>query len=441
VIRTIVVFAIAVAAPTAHAGQATCSNPGLPLGTRASRDLLPGRLTLNLTNNLLPISEEEVLQEGLGQVRYNTDLVLFESRLAAEYVLTPYLAIGAAFPYRAVDVGVEQRDAATGMPIANPSTIHERTERLTGVGDPTLALHFAREVGAYSVHVRAGTSIPLGGTVEDPHALGAIGQEHQHVQFGSGTFIPSVAVEVHRTFGPVTTLAFALAHLSLYENGHGFKAGHRLSGGIAGSTSFGLRAWTFGLGFEAHGETAERWHGEIPIDEGNEGRVDFLLGPNAAYRFTSDFAVFADVKLPIYSHVVGNQLDYGPVVGLGVVASFDLGSRPSWRGLDHEAVDPATPSLAPVAGRVTVFDLWADWCAPCRELDQRLVELARKHPQLAVRKLEVGDSDSAAWQRYLAPGSFDLPHIKLYDANGALVFERTAPPAELVRAVEAYLQR
>ena len=424
-----------VCAPTiSHAGQATCSNPGLPVGAAASPDLLPGRLTLNLTSGLLPISEEETLQEGAQLVRYNTDLVLVETRLTAEYVLTPYLAIGASVPYRVVDVDVATAPMSTSM-------IHVRSERLTGVGDPSLTAHYARELGAYRLHVRAGTSIPLGSTVEDPHALGAIGQEHEHIQFGSGTFIPSLAIEAQRTFGPVTTAAFALAHLSLYENGHGFKQGHRFSGGISGSTSFGLRAFTFGLGLEAHGETAERWQGEIPMEEGNEGRVDFLFGPSVAYRFASGFALVADVKLPIYSHTVGNQLDYGLVVGVGLVAAFDLKPRASWQGLDHAPVDPQAKTLTPVLGRITVFDLWADWCAPCRDLDDRLVALARAHPQLAVRKLEVGDSDSAAWQRYLAPGSFDLPHIKLYDASGTLVFERTAPPAELVRAVEDFLRR
>jgi hypothetical protein len=48
----------------------------------------------------------------------------------------------------------------------------------------------------------------------------------------------------------------------------------------------------------------------------------------------------------------------------------------------------------------------------------------------------VGDSDSPAWQRYLAPGSYDLPHVKVFDATGKLVLERTAPPAELVQAIE-----
>jgi thiol-disulfide isomerase/thioredoxin len=427
-------FVAIVCAPTiALAGQATCSNPGLPVGAAASPDLLPGRLTLNLTSGLLPISEAESLQEGAQLVRYDTDLVLVETRLAAEYVLTPNLAIGASVPYRVVDVDVQTSPMSNQM-------IHVRTERLTGIGDAQLTLHYARELpGAWRLHARAGTSIPLGSTVEDPHALGAIGQEHQHIQFGSGTFIPSLAVEAQHAFGPVTASTFALAHLSLYENDHGYKQGHRFSGGIAGSSSFGLRDFTFGLGLEAHGETAERWQGEIPMEEGNEGRIDFLLGPSAAYRFADGFAVVADVKLPVYSHVVGNQLDYGVVIGVGLVAAFDVKPRPSWKGLDQQPLDPATPTLMPVPGRVTVFDLWATWCAPCRDLDTRLVALAKRYPQLAVRKLEVGDPDSEAWKRHLAPGSFDLPHLKLYDAKGALVFEKTAPPAELVKAVEAYL--
>ena len=394
---------------------------------------MPGRLTLNLTSSLLPINEQEAIQEGTQPVDYDTDYIFVETRLIAEYALTKNLAVAASLPYRVVDVDVTTTPQASSM-------IHIRDERLTGIADPAVALHYAREVGAYRLHARLGTSIPLGSTVEDPHALGAIGQEHQHVQFGSGTFIPSIVLESQRRVGPVTLAAFGLAYLSLYENDHGYKQGHRISGGIAGSTNFGLRRWSFGLGFEVHGETAERWHGEIPMDEGNEGRVDFLLGPTAAFRFADGFAAIADVKLPVYSHVVGNQVDYGVVFSVGIAAAFDLRPRPSWRGLDQESLDPATPQLTPVAGRVTVFDLWASWCAPCRELDERLVALAKQHPQLAVRKLEVGDSDSAAWQRYLAPGSYDLPHIKLYDERGTLVFERTAPPAQLVGDVEAFLR-
>jgi len=437
-----VIWGAAVARP-AHAGQATCSNPGLPAGAAASSDLLPGRLTLNLTGGLLSVDGEQVLAEAQGPVLYDSRLVFVETRLAAEYALRPWLALGAALPYRMVDIDVAHRDPGTGMPVPAPSSIHARTETLRGVGDPSVTAHLAREVGAYRLHGRLGTSLPVGATVENPILLGRIGQDHQHVQFGTGTFVPFAAVEVQRAIGPATAALWGLAHLSLYENDQGFRAGHRLSGGLSASTGALARGWTFGLAAEVHGETAERWRGEVDRDEGNAGRLDVMAGVSAAWRPLRGLALVADAKLPVYSRVSGNQLDYGVVAGLGVVATFDLGRRASWRGADHGVAGPAgsAAELVPVAGRITVFDLWAAWCAPCRELDERLAALARAHPdRLAVRKLDIVDPDSAAWLRHLGPGGFDLPHVKVYGADGALIFERTAPPAELARAIEALLR-
>jgi thiol-disulfide isomerase/thioredoxin len=377
-------------------------------------------------------------------VLLDSRLVVVDSRLAAEYALAPWLAIGAAVPYRMVDVDVAHRDPGTGAELPPTTSIHARTQTLRGVGDLSLTAHVARELGAYRLHARLGTSLPAGDTEEDPIVLGRIGQEHQHVQFGTGTFVPFVAAEVQRAVGPVAAAAWGLAHVSLYENDKGFRAGHRLSGGLSVSTSALARSWTFGLAAEVHGETAERWHGVVDEDEGNAGRLDVLAGASAAWRPMRGLAVTADVKLPVHSHVVGSQLDYGVVAGIGLAATFDLRRRPSWRGADHGALGPAgsAAALSPVPGRITVFDLWAAWCAPCRELDERLAALARAHPdRLAVRRLDVVDPDSAAWRRHLAPGGFELPHVKVHGADGALLFERTAPPAELARAIEELLRR
>ncbi len=443
-LRTLVIAALVAAPARAEAGQATCSNPGLPIGAAASSDLLPGRLTLNLTTGFLPIQSEEVLVENTGPVLYDTRLVLVETRLAAEYAVRPWLAVSAALPYRMVDVDVVHRDPGSGAPIPAPTTIHARTETVRGLGDASLGVHLARELGGFRLHARAGTSLPIGGTEEDPHLLGSIGQEHQHIQLGAGTFIPYAAVEVQRALASrVTVAAWALAHLSLYDNAEGFRASDRYSGGLSASSGLGLRAWTFGLALEGHGETAETWQGMVYREEGNAGRFDVLAGGNVAWRPTRRLAVIADLKYAVYSHIEGTQVDYGIVGGVGVAATFDVAPRRSWRGLDHDAVGPAgsAPDLVPVPGRITVFDLWAEWCAPCRELDDKLAQLARAHPdRLAVRKLDVVDPDSAAWKRHLAPGGFDLPHVKVYGADGRLLLERTAPPAELVRAVEELLR-
>jgi len=439
--------ALAVAGPlTARAGRATCSNPGLPVGSIASAELMPGRLTLGLASQLLPIDSSEVVTEQTGMVLSDEQLLFSETRLSAEYTLKPWLAFGGSFPYRMVDIDVATRDPMTGDPV--PSTnIHGRTERLSGAGDPALVVHLATDAGGFGFHARVGTTFPLGSTEENPHLLGSLGQEHQHVQLGTGTAVPFAGIEAQRGFrlGTIRAVvaAFAFTNQSLYEAENGYQAGDRYSGGMSASSSLGLRRFTFGVALEGYAETAERWDGMVYTDEGNAGRFDLLAGGSVGWRARDQLAITVDARYPLYSRIDGTQLQYGVILGLGVSATFDLAPRASWRGLDEKTIAPAgtAADLIPEPGRVTVFDLWADWCAPCRELDTRLAEIARNNPgKLAVRKLEVVDAESAAWQRHLAPGAFDLPHVKVYGADGKLLFERTAAPAELARAIEEVLR-
>jgi len=74
------------------------------------------------------------------------------------------------------------------------------------------------------------------------------------------------------------------------------------------------------------------------------------------------------------------------------------------------------------AGRVTVFDFYADWCAACREVELHLAKRlnARGDADVAVRKLNVVDWDTPVAKRYLA-GVKGLPYVVVYGRDGKKV--------------------
>jgi thiol-disulfide isomerase/thioredoxin len=71
---------------------------------------------------------------------------------------------------------------------------------------------------------------------------------------------------------------------------------------------------------------------------------------------------------------------------------YPAGADVSTLTTDGSAVGPL-PGLA-VPGKYTVFDVFADWCGPCRLVDERLRQVVAKRSDLAVRKLNVRDFDT-----------------------------------------------
>jgi thiol-disulfide isomerase/thioredoxin len=112
-----------------------------------------------------------------------------------------------------------------------------------------------------------------------------------------------------------------------------------------------------------------------------------------------------------------------------------------WKGLDVAVAGETGTAidLVPVPHKITVFDLWAPWCKPCLMLDKQLAALVRKHAKdIAVRKLNVGDWDSPAAQRYLGDNAV-LPHIEVYNADGKKLLSEGGPPAVLIADIEQVL--
>lgn len=88
--------------------------------------------------------------------------------------------------------------------------------------------------------------------------------------------------------------------------------------------------------------------------------------------------------------------------------------------ISHQGEDvPALESHA-VKGKVTLFDFYAVWCAPCRKIDAHVFALLGKREDLAMRKLNVVTWDTPLAKRYLKDVT-GLPYVVVYGKSGKRV--------------------
>jgi hypothetical protein len=103
--------------------------------------------------------------------------------------------------------------------------IHHRNETLLGLGDGQWELQkYARLGEKVTLGAGFGTTVPLGRTEENPYALAAQGETHQHLQMGSGTIDPVgsiLAVWMSHRWGWMAT---ANGRMPLYDNAKGYRA-------------------------------------------------------------------------------------------------------------------------------------------------------------------------------------------------------------------------
>ncbi len=255
------------------------------------------------------------------------DLNLFFSdiQLHAEYGLTRWLAAELEWALRIVHLQFTLEDLATRQPIAAPfgGEIHHRTETLVGPNDPWLSLRAVKQLGPWAMALRLGLTLPIGSTVPNPFALGREGKEHHHIQFGTGTVDPLVGTEIRRLIGRFTLTGWLFDRAPLYENGHGYRAGNQLLGGMAATSNLWLRRWTFSLGLMVFHEEPERWSGIVET-EGNLGRTDLLIDTAVGWQFADPWSVSLAVRVPIVTWAVGAQMGTPALGVLSVSRRFDL---------------------------------------------------------------------------------------------------------------------
>jgi thiol-disulfide isomerase/thioredoxin len=101
---------------------------------------------------------------------------------------------------------------------------------------------------------------------------------------------------------------------------------------------------------------------------------------------------------------------------------FKQGSDVSWLTHTGQEVD-LEASLVP--GKVTVIDFYAEWCGPCRMVDEAMVQTLPEQPDIAFRKINIVDWDSPVAKQHLK-GVSNLPHVLVYSKKGERVGAMTS---------------
>jgi thiol-disulfide isomerase/thioredoxin len=106
------------------------------------------------------------------------------------------------------------------------------------------------------------------------------------------------------------------------------------------------------------------------------------------------------------------------IVGAGQGAYLPHEAYPA--GADVQELNKDGAAVGPLAAlrvpdKFTVFDVYADWCGPCRDVDARLRAVVAERQDVAVRKLSVVDFDSPLAQELRVD---TLPFVVVFTPEG-----------------------
>lgn len=254
--------------------------------------------------------------------------IVAESSFDASLALTSWFAVDTRWSVRMVRV-IPTYAELDGRPKSVPDDIHHHDETVGGVTDPWLLARFGAAKGPFVSTARLGLSLPVGQTVADPYALGREGRWHEHLQQGTGTFVPIVSfglaytVAPAKTVAPVTLTLGGTGLFNAYENAKRYRApvraylNHRVSVGLVGEA---LRPFVDAT--LAH-EGEEYWSGRVG-GEGTNVRTELYLGGGLGVRVAKGWDLEAKASGRVASFTDAATFRSAGVFSLALTAKLDV---------------------------------------------------------------------------------------------------------------------
>lgn len=256
--------------------------------------------------------------------RHEVSLDYARIELALQYTLAANWDVIARFPWeqKAQQAGIaflEDSTAAERAAMQRNIDIHHRTVTLRGIGDLML-LGKRRFPGMWregdALSISGGLSIPTGRTVENPYILGDRGEQHLHIQFGTGTFDPLFeASYMAPVRGRFSAGAYAGGRAPFYENRHGFRAAPDVTVAAHGALRTTERLQ---LRLEAAVYTQGYAYWDGARDE-NSGLMATSITAGATLQLRG-YSVSADIRHPLSQRTLseGDAFTQGPTVVVSV---------------------------------------------------------------------------------------------------------------------------
>lgn len=292
-----------------------------------------GNLEVSLTVSVTAVSASHSVSADqfepnipLDKQAFHHDLnfTLVNYELGLGYSLASWVTVETRVPLRTAYTNAGFRDELK-EPLDDFESIHHRDEVLAGLGDVSFGARFnvldGLETGGLVVLLSVGLTAPSGSTRPDPFALARAGLRHQHIFFGTGTIDPylSAAVAYRMDWGRLS--GFVHGRASLYENRYGYRGPGVIYGGVNAASGFGLEAFEANAGLHVMREFPAKWGDE---NAENSGRTDLMLAMGVSWQMNEAWRMRAGAKVPVYTEVLGGQLQIPIIADLGLTFSGDI---------------------------------------------------------------------------------------------------------------------